>query len=127
MRAPDELLCAIWLPMPRAGFIGRFFKFGTRPALDISAISIGIGGVLRGRRAHGRARRVRRRRAGADARPRTEAALEGAALDAATIARIADVARDEVRPIDDVRATAWYRRELVFNMTKRMLDDVAQA
>jgi CO/xanthine dehydrogenase FAD-binding subunit len=32
-----------------------------------------------------------------------------------------------VRPIDDVRASAWYRRELVFNMTKRMLDDVAQA
>ncbi|MBN8477848.1 MAG: xanthine dehydrogenase family protein subunit M, partial [Burkholderiales bacterium] len=34
---------------------------------------------------------------------------------------------DEVRPIDDVRATAWYRRELVFNLTQRMLDDVAQA
>jgi CO/xanthine dehydrogenase FAD-binding subunit len=58
---------------------------------------------------------------------KTEAALEGTALDAAAIARIAGVARDEVRPIDDVRASAWYRRELVFNMTKRMLDDVAEA
>jgi len=41
--------------------------------------------------------------------------------------RIAAAARDEVRPIDDVRATAWYRKELVFNMTRRMLGDVAQA
>jgi CO/xanthine dehydrogenase FAD-binding subunit len=48
-------------------------------------------------------------------------------LDPAAIERIAGVARDEVRPIDDVRASAWYRRELVFNLTRRMLDDVAQA
>ena len=127
VRAPGELLCAIRLPMPRAGFVGRFFKFGTRPALDISAISIALGGVraegmLTGARvAFGAVAPVPMRA------PRTEAALEGAALDAATIARIAGIARDEVRPIDDVRASAWYRRELVFNMTKRMLDDVAQA
>jgi CO/xanthine dehydrogenase FAD-binding subunit len=57
---------------------------------------------------------------------KTEAALAGAALDPASIERIAGIARDEVRPIDDVRASAWYRRELVFNMTRRMLDDVAQ-
>jgi CO/xanthine dehydrogenase FAD-binding subunit len=48
-------------------------------------------------------------------------------LDEEAIARVAAIARDEVRPIDDVRASAWYRRELVYNMTRRMLDDVAQA
>ena len=126
-RAPDELLCAVWLPLPPPGFAGRFFKFGMRPALDISAIAIGIGGVRAGnvlthaRVAYGAVAPVPMR-----AR-RTEAALEGCALDAAAIERIAGVARDEVRPIDDVRASAWYRRELVFNMTRRMLDDVAQA
>jgi CO/xanthine dehydrogenase FAD-binding subunit len=57
----------------------------------------------------------------------TEAALDGALLDTPTIERNAGVARDEVKPIDDVRASAWYRRELVFNLTRRMLDDVAQA
>jgi CO/xanthine dehydrogenase FAD-binding subunit len=126
-RAPDELLCAIRLPLPAPGFAGRFFKFGTRPALDISAISIGIGGVRRGsaltnvRVAYGAVAPVPLR-----AR-KTEAMLEGSPLDAASIDRIAAAARDEVRPIDDVRATAWYRKELVFNMTKRMLGDVAQA
>jgi len=126
LRRPSELLCALWLPLPPAGFVGRFFKFGTRPALDIAAIAIGLGGVRSGnsltgaRVAFGAVAPVPMRA------PRTEAALEGTALDEAAIARIAGVARDEVRPIDDVRASAWYRRELVFNMTRRMLDDVAQ-
>ncbi len=126
-RAPNELLCAIRLPLPAPGFVGRFFKFGTRPALDISAISIGIGGVRRGsaltnvRVAYGAVAPVPLR-----AR-RTEAIIEGSPLDAVSIDRIAAAARDEVRPIDDVRATAWYRKELVFNMTRRMLGDVAQA
>ena len=35
-------------------------------------------------------------------------------------------AADDARPIDDVRASAWYRRELLRNMTQRMLDDVAR-
>ncbi|MEP7181626.1 MAG: xanthine dehydrogenase family protein subunit M [Betaproteobacteria bacterium] len=127
VRAADELLCAIRLPLPPPGFVGRFFKFGVRPALDISAIAIGLGGVrsgnvlTRARVAFGAVAPVPMRA------PRTEAALEGTALDAAAIARIAAVARDEVRPIDDVRASAWYRRELVYNMTRRMLDDVTQA
>jgi CO/xanthine dehydrogenase FAD-binding subunit len=126
-RAPDELLCAVWLPLPPKDFAGRFFKFGVRPALDISAIAIGIGGVRAGnvlthaRVAYGAVAPVPLRA------HRTEAALEGCVLDPDAIARIAGIARDEVRPIDDVRASAWYRRELVFNMTKRMLDDVAQA
>lgn len=127
VRAPNELLCAIRVPLPRAGFVGRFLKFGTRPALDISAIAIGVGGVRTGRTltqtrvAFGAVAPVPMR-----AR-RTEAALEGVVLDADAAGRIAAVARDEVRPIDDVRASAWYRRELVFNLTRRMLDDVAQA
>ncbi len=57
----------------------------------------------------------------------TESALEGHHLDAATIEAAAIAARDEVNPIDDVRATAWYRKEMIHNMTKRMLENVAQA
>jgi len=126
-RLPSELLCALWVPVPPAGFVGRFFKFGTRPALDIAVIAIGIGGVRTGRTLT-RARVAYGAVAPVPMRARkTEGALEGIALDAAASARIAAVARDEVRPIDDVRASAWYRRELVFNMTRRMLDDVAEA
>ena len=126
-RRPDELLTALRLPLPPAGFVGRFYKFGARPALDISAISIGIGGVRDGRVLR-RARLAYGAVAPVPMRARAaEAALEGALLDAPGIRRVAAAARDEVRPIDDIRASAWYRRELVVNMTGRMLDDVAQA
>jgi CO/xanthine dehydrogenase FAD-binding subunit len=56
---------------------------------------------------------------------RTEALLEGQAVDAALAQRAAACAAEEATPIDDVRASAWYRRELVHNIMRRMLDDVA--
>lgn len=125
-RGPHELVTALWLPLPKPGFVGRFYKFGTRPALDISAISIGIGGVRQGRTftdvrlAYGAVAATPMRATAA------EAALEGQVLNAASIEAAAAAARDEVRPIDDVRASAWYRRELVHNMTLRMLQDESQ-
>lgn len=126
-RAPAELLAGLRIGLPRANHYARFFKFGTRPALDISTISIGIAGILNNgvlsdvRVAFGAVAPVPMRA------PRTEQALEGMRLDPATIDAVAGVARDEVTPIDDIRATAWYRKELIHNITKRMLDHVAQA
>ncbi len=55
---------------------------------------------------------------------RTEALLEGRFLDAALATQAAECAAEEVKPIDDVRSSGWYRRELVRNMMLRILDDV---
>lgn len=125
LREPAEVLVRVVVPVPPPDFVARFCKFGTRPALDISAVSIGVaaarrGGLLTGVRVAFGAVAPTPIRA-----PRTEAALEGRTLDAATIAAACDVARDEVRPISDVRASGWYRRELIHNLMKRVLDDVA--
>src|ERR1035437_659602 len=113
--------------LPSANHYARFFKFGTRPALDISTISIGIAGVLK----NGALSNVRVAFGAVAPIPmrarRTEQALEGKGLDPATIEAVANGARDEVTPIDDIRATAWYRKELIHNITKRMLAHVAQA
>ena len=126
-RAASELLTGVRVSLPPAGHYARFFKFGTRPALDISAISIAIAGVRNG----GALSNVRVAFGAVAPTPvrarRTEQALEGRRLDAATVARAAETARDEVSPIDDVRASAWYRKELIHNMTRRMLDHAAQA
>jgi len=127
VRRPDELLVAVSISLPPAGFVARFCKFGTRPALDISAVAIGLGAVCRGR-VLSNVRVAFGAVAPTPVRaPRTEAALEGRALDATTIAAAAGAARDEIRPISDVRASDWYRRELIHNLTKRVLDDVAAA
>lgn len=122
-RAPNELVVAVELPMPPSGFVSEFFKFGTRPALDISTISIGLGAV----RTQGALSDVRVA-FGAVAptpirAPKTEAALNGKqvgeSIEAALVA-----ADTEIRPITDVRASDWYRRELVRNILRRMLNDV---
>lgn len=125
-RAAHELLTAVRVPLPPRDFVARFYKYGTRPALDISAISIGVGAVRR----DGRLENVRVVFGAVAPTPirgtATERALEGQPLDAATIAAAAQAAHDEVRPISDVRASAWYRQELVRNMTRRLLEDVAR-
>lgn len=122
----NELLAAVRVPVPRSGYVGRFVKFGTRPALDISTISIAIGGMKKGRALHD-VRVVLGAVAPVPLRAsRTEGAMEGRELDAALIENVAKTAQDEVKPISDVRASAWYRQELVHNLVKRMLTDVAQ-
>ena len=122
-----ELVTGVRIPVPGADHVSRFYKHGTRPALDISTISIGVAGTLKDGVLSG----VRVAFGAVAATPvrasRTEEVLEGRHLDAAAIEAAAIAARDEVTPIDDVRATAWYRKEMIHNMTKRMLTHVAQA
>ncbi len=125
VRSGNELLVAVHVPIRAERRVMRFVKFGTRPALDIAAVSIGIAGVLREGALHDP--RVAFGAVGPTPMrgPATETALAGAVLTAEVIERAAAAATDEVRPISDVRASAWYRRELVHNLIKRMLADVA--
>lgn len=120
-RRPDELLAAIEAPVPPANFVSEFYKFGTRPALDIAAISIGFGAV----RERGVLRAVRIALGAVAPTPvrasRAEAALEGTAPDEQALAAAAAAALEEIRPISDVRASDWYRRELVRNMLTRVV------
>ena len=118
-------MTTIEVPAPDERFVSAFFKFGTRPALDISAISIGLGATS----ADGMLTNVRVA-FGAVAptpirAPQTEAALEGRLLVAAIDAALA-AADAEINPISDVRASAWYRRELIRNILREMLDHVGQ-
>ncbi|MBI2235420.1 MAG: xanthine dehydrogenase family protein subunit M [Magnetospirillum sp.] len=125
LRAADELLTAVLLPVPRPGTQSRFVKFGTRPALDISAVSVGFKAEV----ADGVLSNVRLAFGAVGPTPfrgrAAEALLEGRRLDAALIDQAAATAVSEVNPIDDVRATAWYRRELVHNLVRKVLTDVA--
>jgi len=123
-RAPDELLTAVHVPCARADQVARFYKGGTRQALDISTISIALA-ARRG--SDGRLRDVRLALGAVAATPiragSAEALLEGAVPDARARDAAAEAAVAAARPIDDVRASAWYRRELLRNMVRRMLDD----
>lgn len=125
-RAPGELLTAVIFPAPASETFMRFYKHGTRPALDISTISIALAGRRGPDGAIAEIRLVLGAVAATPIRARdAETALKGRPLTAEAIEAAAQAAEATATPIDDVRASAWYRTELVRNMTKRMLEDVA--
>jgi len=128
-RDARELLVAVRVPTARAGQLQRFYKGGTRQGLDIASIAIAFAAR---RDDDGRLRQVRLALGAVAPTPiratTAEQLLEGARLDEHAIAGAAEAAAAvDACPIDDVRASAWYRRELLRNMIQRMLTDVAHA
>lgn len=124
VKAANELLTALRFKKPAAGFVGRFRKAGPRPALEISTVSLGIGGRLE----NGVFSDVRVALGSVAPTPlrarRVEAALEGKPLDAASISAAVAAAAIDATPIDDVRASAWYRTHLVKAFTEEVLNHV---
>ncbi len=108
---PDELITAVRLPLGRRV---AFRKVGTRAAQAISKVVMAVSGHP-ARIAIGSVAEVplRARRA--------EAAVEREDIEAA-IAAVAD----DIRPIDDVRSTAAYRRAVTQNVLRGLLDAFAR-
>lgn len=126
-REANELLTAVRIPLAASGRVASFYKAGTRPALDISTIAIAFAAR---RDSQGLLHDVRLALGAVAPTPlrarRAEALLEGKAIDPALAEAAARAAAQEAQPIDDVRASAWYRKELLHNMTRRMLSDAIQ-
>lgn len=126
-REPKELITAFYFPAPHERFTAAFKKFGTRPAMDIAVVSVGIGGRWEG----GTLREARAAFGAVAPVPlrgrKTEAVIEGQRLNDAVVTRAAEAAEKEITPIDDVRASAGYRRELVRVFTERLLRHVRQS
>ena len=121
-RAEDELVLRIRLPLPR-GRIVRFRKVGTRRAQAISKVVMALshrqdGGVWRD---------VRVALGSVAATPiratETERVLEGAAPRETVADHAAATLARELRPIDDVRSTADYRRAVSARVLHRLLRD----
>lgn len=124
VKLPEELLTGVVFDRPAAGFVGRFRKSGPRPALEISTVSVAFGARVAG----GRLSDVRVAMGSVAPTPlrarHVEAALEGKALDAATIAAAVAATAEDAKPIDDLRASAWYRSHLVRVFVEEVLNDV---
>jgi CO/xanthine dehydrogenase FAD-binding subunit len=121
-RARGGLVAAIEVPRPRDGRAFGFLKVSRVKPKGVSILSIAghlprEGGRIRGARiAFGAMGPSPLRSAGA------ERALEGQALDAATIARAAEQAAEGLDPPTDALATAWYRREVAGVHLRRLLE-----
>jgi CO/xanthine dehydrogenase FAD-binding subunit len=123
--APDEVMTAILTPLPSQTMRSAFFKLGARRYLVISIVMVAVAldvveGIVRDARiAVGacsavaqRMREAERRLIGAPASPGL-----GRSIEEEDLARLS--------PIDDVRASADYRRDAALTLVRRAIDACA--
>jgi len=119
--APGELITALHLPAWPRKRRHAFEEFARRRG-DFAMAGIATWFDLDGA---GRATNTHVAVIGACAKPHrlgaAEAAVDGHAVDAATIARAAEAARGEVDPPSDIHASARYRRALAGTLVERAL------
>ena len=119
-----ELLTAVSFAVPEAGHRVRFAKSGPRPALEISTVSAAFAATCKDG-VTTNVRIVLGAVAPTPIRARSaEALMEGAECSGDLAARAAKAAAGEISPIDDVRASAWYRTHLTEVFVRRLIEDV---
>ena len=122
-RAPDELIESIFLPARPAREERRFRKVGTRRAQSIAKLVVALAwtldergnvSALRGAAGSLAERTVRL--------AELERALQGGPLDPARVREaVRASATKDVRPRDDVRSTASYRRQVYARVVRDLL------
>jgi carbon-monoxide dehydrogenase medium subunit len=129
---PGEIVTAIQVPPPPAGYAAKYIKLGRNAIGDLAIVGVAALGFKSDRRS-GYTFRIglasvaptpRRARA-------AEAILAGGSLppagggvDEATIERAAEAAMNESKPISDVRGSREYRLAMVRVLTRRAVHDV---
>lgn len=129
----DEMLVDIAFPALKPYQRGMFIKLGLRRAQAISVVNAALVLTLNGTTASdvpGVQVKEASITLGAVAptiihAQRAESLLQGAVLNSETIARAADLAMQDARPIDDLRGSAEYRREIVRVCVSRALHALA--
>lgn len=128
--APGELLTKISFPVLDEGWRGIYLKLGLRSAQAISVVHLAAMCHLEPGPGESAQRVTAARIALGSVAPTivrvadAEAGLIGTTLDEAAIGAAADAAQAAVSPIDDLRATADYRLDVIAEMTKRALRSI---
>lgn len=117
---PDELLKAIRLPVPPPS--SRFFKLGLRDAMAISVVNAAVAGELEG---DGHDRRFKNLVIAVGAVAPTIVRLvkfaDAALENPGDLHEKLSLIDEEISPIDDIRATASYRRKVLKNLIEQTL------
>jgi carbon-monoxide dehydrogenase medium subunit len=124
---PDELVTAVRVPVPEPGTTAVYEKFVTRSSEDrpcvgvIAAIRLGPDGRTADdvRIAVGAAAETPQRF------PDLERELVGGELDEASVRRVADAYAERIDTLDDMRGSAWYRKEMVRVWVRRAVQHAA--
>ena len=121
-----EILVDIIIPRANLGKPCSFRKFGLRKGQALALVNVAAAARLDDGRIAG-ARIALGAVAPTIIRARkSEALLDGKAPDPTLIAEAAETAVTEAKPIDDFRASADYRRELIRALTGRVLNEAIE-
>jgi carbon-monoxide dehydrogenase medium subunit len=122
----DEILSEIIIPQIHSKSYGTYKKFAVREAMDLAVVGVAVVGSLDPR---GESFEDIRIGLGAVAptpvrAKKTEAFLIGKKIREDLIAEAASLASTETRPISDVRASDWYRFEMVKMLVKEAIHEI---
>lgn len=122
---PDELLTAIHIPAHALTGTSRFLKLGARAHLVISIVMVAARLMLNGNRIATAQLAVGVCGPVATRLPTLEARLAGLTLPEAAATITPDSLTPALSPIDDIRATAAYRREAAAELLRRAVQECA--
>ncbi|MEA3238709.1 MAG: xanthine dehydrogenase family protein subunit M [Candidatus Bipolaricaulota bacterium] len=121
-----EFVRSVSIPIPSATFTPFFHKVGRRKAMIIAIASLGALVSVK----DGTIDEIRLAAGSVAPRPirlhNLETELTGKAITQSLIEQTKTAAMKAVSPIDDVRASANYRREVIGELVARVLRDMAQ-
>jgi carbon-monoxide dehydrogenase medium subunit len=119
----DEIIIQITFPKPRDSANGSYMKLGLRDSMAISVASVTVILEMEGKLCQ-KARVALGAVAPTPIRAyRVEEKLEGRELDQAIIEECSAVVKEEISPIDDIRASAEYRRLVTSVLLKRGINE----
>lgn len=123
---PGEFLTRIDIPIPPAGWVGRYIKLGRNAGGDLAIVGVAVLGHPDGSATSGYRFKVALASVAPTPIlvPEAETILAENPITGGTLAQAALAAEDAAKPIDDLRGSARYRRAMVRNLTRRALDAV---
>jgi carbon-monoxide dehydrogenase medium subunit len=125
--ADDEILVEIQLPTPPPNSKGVFLKLGPRQAMDLAIVGVAVLVVPD----NGECKDIRIALEAVAPTPlrarKAEAVLREQVFEDELIAKAGQTAAAEAKPINDHRASAQYRREMVEVLVKRAIEQAVRS
>lgn len=121
---PDELLVEIAVPEPPSHSGGVYLKHSTMGSTDLAVV--GVAALVITDHGSGLCTDIKLALGAVAPTPirayQAEKVIRGRTIDRASCQEAARSASEEARPISDVRASAWYRKEMVAYLCARAID-----
>jgi len=122
-----EILTEIVVPAPEAKSRSLYKSISRRNAVDLAIVGVAVAGRIDSRAGEWKSVRIA---LGAVAPTPmrallAEKTLAGKKVANGAIAEAARTAAEEARPVTDLRASAWYRKEMINVLLRRSLEELA--